>query len=256
MSHSGKKSSNAFLSESQSRDSEISYRIDNNPFSINSGRVVTEIKPSDFQKKHNEYLERIATRSIKFSKIFKEIIIDSDTQKTGLASSTKSDISSEFSDLTYSNTQSCKESCKEICKAQVYIDSIEFTEGGTGTLNYAGNVDTKPDLSKSDFSIRIPCKISAFIVKTTVISASAVVKAHWLIDLKTRTALPLSFLKNGSNPNISGYFRNTSATIMACNTHVMPCQYLKNNSNLYQSITDTDSYVSPYIVYLFSSNIC
>ena len=249
MSYSAKKSSDAFLSVSNSQDSDISNRIDNNPFSINSGRVITELKSTDYQKKHNEYLERIATRSIKFSKISKEIIVDCLTRNV---SSNKS----EFSDSTYSNIESCNDSCKDYNKADIYIDSIEFTEGGTGTLNYAGQMDTKPNLSKSDFSIRIPCKISAFIVKITVVYDSDILKTHWLIDLKTRTAIPLSFLKNGSNPNISGNFRNTSATVFACNTHVMPCQYLKNNSNLYQSLSDTDSYVSPYIIYLFSSNIC
>lgn len=233
---------------SSSDSSDLEFRIDNNPFSVNNNKVV--IEPSEthpLKQKQNEYLERTCTRSVKFNKICKEIIIDNDVNAT--SSSKSDDTNSEFSELTYTGN-SCN--CRSV---NVFLESIEFTEGASGSISYSGNLETKPDLSKSDFSVRIPCNVSAFIVKVTVCMGDSNVKAHWWIDLKVRTALPLSLVKNGKNPCLNGCYKNTSATVVACNSHVMPCHFNKNKSNLYYTLTDKDTYVSPYNIYLFSSNV-
>jgi hypothetical protein len=196
-------------------------------------------------------MERTCTRSIKFAKIVKNIILGDNNFCQDSCNNSCDDKSNEddFSQLTYGDN------CGS-CIPDVYIDSIEFVEGANGTISYSGCKDSKPNISQKEFSIRIPCSVSAFIVKVNVEYRESNVKVHWWIDLKTRQAIPLSLVKDGKNPCINSCFKNTSATVLACNSHILPCHYPNNKSNLIYTLTDKDSYVSPYNIYLFSSNIC
>lgn len=176
--------------------------------------------------KHNEIISRSCTRSITFKKINKDIVIG--------------DI------------------CYEICNdnpANVLIDSIEFVDGNRGNIDYTGCNSCKPNLAICDFSLKIPCHVSAFIVKISINTKKNCVRAHWWIDLKIRCAVALSIVQDGVNPDYCSCFKNTSAGVVACNKHPLPSLCV-NNSNLKTTLTDKDTIVCPYNICLFSSNCC
>ena len=194
-------------------------------------------KNNDTIKNRNEYMDRICTRSIKFCKINKDIIIGGKS--------------------FYECNEQCNcEESKCNIDENIYITSIEFTEGYKGFINYPK--ENQPNIGKKDFYLRIPCKVSGFIVTVNNMcnNNDDLMTSQWLIDLKLRSAIALSIVTNNSNPCIDDCFKNTSATVFACNSHILPCKLCINQSNLYNTLTDKDSYVSPYHICLFSSNVC
>ena len=213
----GAPSSTNFFNQDSSPGGVISSEIS----SLNRDATSLEVS-----QKTTEIMNRLSVRTIKFCQIDRNIIIG---ESEGTSCGNEVPI--------------------------VFLDNIEFTEGVTGKIDYSGCNSNKPNLTASDFCIKIPCMVSAFIVRVSVSLGDSYLKAHWWIDLKLRQALALSIIRDGLNPCYSCCFQNTSAMVIACNKHILPNINNNNNSNLRLTLTDKDTVVAPYNICLFSSNI-
>lgn len=176
------------------------------------------------KKRMGDYITRISTRPIKFCQIKNPIII----AESG--------------------------NCEII--PDVFIDCIEFTEGSNGCISYHGDPDTRPNLKCDDFSIKIPCLVTSFIVRISVEYDNSTILVHWLVDLKIKSIVAMSIVKDCGNPDCDSIFKNTSAVVFS---NPIPNNIFNYNpgecsSNLRNVIDDKDTYVSPYNIYLFTCN--
>lgn len=127
-------------------------------------------------------------------------------------------------------------------QSSVYIDSINFTEGGGGTIDYGGDPEHKPNLCQKHFYLKIPHTVTKFIIRTSILGTSYDGKAHWMIDLKSKFGVALSFVSGNSNPSNTEDFKNSSVLV---NSYNKSENYFLGNNQICSLCNVVDDRYSP-----------
>ena len=139
--------------------------------------------------------------------------------------------------------------------ADIFIKNIEFQDGTFGNINYGENEVFLPNLKLDNFMLTIPCYITSFIVKIQVENKNEKCLIHWLVDLKIKQLLPLSFVKDNKNPKICSKYSNTSGFVIEECVPKNIYRYIeRDESNLLNIFNKKDNYISPFTIYLFTAN--
>ena len=119
----------------------------------------------------------------------------------------------------------------------IYIDSIDFSDGYRGTIDYTGCNNNKPNISIEDITINIPMNVSIFIMKITLELDDKIIRIHLLVDLSLKKGNYLSIIKSGGS-NDQSFEEKYSIIILNSS---LPNHYINNT-------------LSPYIIHLFCTN--